>query len=243
MAAPRILYVHVPKCGGTSFGSALRAASFPSQATIDLGRSGAIRRALFPDADETDRVLREWEVKQVMLGDLLARRVRCISAHACYSERLHTALDPERRVVTMLRDPVERFVSHFHYVHRRHADAGRPSDLTAFLETEDALRYGSTYLFYFAETYQHVAADLPAAIARAKSNLSRFALIGDLSRSDAFRRSLQSLARRPVVSWSRNRRPAAARAPLTDTLRAQIAAICAPDLEIYAYAKTLPTFV
>ena len=33
---PRIIYIHVPKCGGSSFGKALRLRFLASQATIDL---------------------------------------------------------------------------------------------------------------------------------------------------------------------------------------------------------------
>ena len=34
----RIIYIHVPKCGGSSFGAALRLRHLLSQATIDLNQ-------------------------------------------------------------------------------------------------------------------------------------------------------------------------------------------------------------
>ena len=37
--------------------------------------------------------------------------------------------------VKLLRDPVERFVSHYAYLQRRHPDPERPSTLAGFLHT------------------------------------------------------------------------------------------------------------
>jgi len=243
--SPRLLYIHAPKCGGTSFGSSIRAAYATSQSTIDLGRSERILKSMHPDATGPQKVLLEHEVRKIMLGELMDRGVKCISAHVSYHEDLHEGLDPDRKAVTLLRDPVSRFMSHYYYVQRRHPDPSRPDTLEAFVETEMAQSYGSTYLLYYARTFQHTTKDLAAAMTLAKANLDRFALIGDLKRGDAFRKALRNLVRRPLLSWERNKRPggkgASNPSEISADLRARITEICAPDIELYKYATSLPT--
>ncbi|WP_264212293.1 sulfotransferase family protein [Leisingera thetidis] len=243
---PRLLYIHVPKCGGTSFGSAVRLAYFHSQATISLGRSRAIREALHPGLEGADKALREAEIRKVMLGSLMTQGVKCISAHVHYSAGLHQRIDPERKAVTLLRDPVARFLSHYAYVQRNHPDPDRADTLAAFLESDSALRYGSTYLFFFASAYQHTTGNFDAAMQTARSNLARFSLIGDLSRTAAFRSALRQVVGRPLISWERNRRPGrrpSSPADIPPDLRARIEEICAPDIALYDYAQSLPACV
>lgn len=249
---PKLLYIHAPKCGGTSFGSALRLSHPLSQATIDLNTSRRMRQAMYPQAQGVDAVLREHEIRKYLLGDLLVRGVKCISAHVSYHRDLHQGLDPDRHAVTLLRDPVERFISHYHYVQRKHPDPNRPDTLAEFVESEMALRYGSIYLLYYASTHQHTCDDLEAALDEARSNLACFSVIGDLRNADAFRSALRHLAGRPLLYWERNKRPTKGAAEhrkkagteeISDALRARITEICAPDIALYNHAKTLPSFV
>lgn len=243
--APRLLYIHAPKCGGTSFGSAVRLAYCNSQATIDLKTSGRIREAMYPEASGADKVLREQEIRKVMLGELLARGVQCVSAHVLYHRDLHESLDPDRKLVTLLRDPVARFLSHYAYVQRTHPNKDRPDTLAEFLDSEMAQRYGSIYLLFFAGTYQHTTNDLSAALQKAQDNLSKFDLIGDLSRTGEFRAGLKSLIGRPLITWERNKRPdqkPSRSRDVPEELRARIEEICAPDISLFRHAKSLPAY-
>ncbi|WP_417690112.1 sulfotransferase domain-containing protein [Roseibium sp.] len=244
--APHLLYIHVPKCGGTSFGSAVRLAYLNSQATIRLETSRRIREALYPDAEGVEKILREYEIRKIMLGELMLKRVQCISAHVHYSAGLHGALDPERKIVTLLREPVARFLSHYAYVQRNHPDRDRPSTLEAFLESDSAKRFGSTYLLYFGGSYQHITNDFDSVMNTAQSNLDRFDLIGDLSRTAAFRKGLRKLVGRPLLNWERNRRPGKTPSQARDiatNLRLRIEELCAPDIALYRYVQSLSTCV
>jgi hypothetical protein len=62
-----LVYIHVPKCGGTSFGSALRLRYCYSQATIRLRESRALQQALYPEAKGLDRIRREYQLRDVLL--------------------------------------------------------------------------------------------------------------------------------------------------------------------------------
>lgn len=227
-----LVYIHVPKCGGSSFGAALRLRYFYSQATINLVQSDAAVVALHPLSRGEDRIIADYDQRARELTRLMTRRVRCISGHMRYDSDLHARND--YAFVTMLRDPVERFVSHYYYLQRRHPDPSRPDTLKGFLDTEDAARIASQYLFYFAGHSQNRAPNLSRAICVAQSALSRFDLIGDLSDPSGFARDLRRLTGGPIPWLHRNRSPMATSVP--HSLVARIAALCAPDIAIYQAA-------
>jgi len=230
---PGLIYIHVPKCGGSSFGAALRLRHFYSQATISLAQSGAAVAALYPNARGEDRIIADYDQRARDLGRLMTRRVRCITGHVRYDPALHAR--NTHAFVTLLRDPVERFVSHYRYLQRRHPDPRRPTTLEGFLDTPDAARIASQYLFYFSGHSQNRSPDLHRAIRTAQSALARFDLVGDLSDPSGFARDLRRLTGGPLPWLHRNRAPAPTKVPAA--LSARIAALCAPDIAIYQAAR------
>lgn len=230
-----IVYIHVPKCGGSSFGAALRLRYIYSQATIDLAQSGAAVAALHPNAKGENRIVADYDQRRRDLARLMDRGVRCISGHVQYDAGLHARADREYAFVTLLRDPVERFVSHYYYLQRRHPSSARPDTLEGFLGTKDATRIASQYLFYFGGHSQNHSRDLSHSIRKAQSALTQFNLVGDLSNPGEFAHNLRRLTGGPLPWLHRNRAPVTASVP--PALRQQITALCAPDIAIYQSAQ------
>lgn len=219
-----IVYIHVPKCGGSSFGAALRMRYILSQSSISLKQGD-------PRLKGREYILSDFTARDAELKLLMDRKVKLISGHVRYSRALHQSGTFKYSFVTLLRDPVQRFVSHYNYLQRHHPNTNRPDTLDAFLDTEDAARIASQYLFYFSRFDQTMQVDTNRLVQRAIINLSRFDLVGDLSAPKEFARGLNRLSGGPLPIWRRNSAPNSTIVPLR--LLAPISQLCAADIEIY----------
>ena len=234
-----VTFIHAPKCGGTSVGSALRVRYLHSQATVSLRESAALQALLWPEATGVERFYREFEIRDLMMARLVMRGVRCISAHARYNPTLRAAERRPRRYVTVLREPVSRFVSHYLYVKRHHPDSVEGSEIESFLESEQARRFGSEYLFYFAGRYQVGETEIGGLVRTACENLDGFDVVGDTAKMDAFRESVERTLGVRLLKLQRNMRPAGSQPGFSEAQMRRVRDICAPDLAIYEHAMSL----
>ncbi|SFH35361.1 sulfotransferase family 2 domain-containing protein [Sulfitobacter dubius] len=221
---PRIIYIHVPKCGGSSFGAALRLRYFMSQAVINLDPGD-------PALPAETRILADYARRRAQLHQSANQGIRMISGHVQYDPELHDRGAKNYTFVTLLRDPVVRFVSHYNYLQRRHPTPSRPATLAGFLDTADAARLASQYLFYFAGQSLLPGQDPAPLVARATAALARFDIIGDLSQPHIFAKHLQRHIGTPLPLWRRNVAPVPTEFPAN--LRPKIETLCAADIAVY----------
>jgi len=229
-----ILYFHVPKCGGSSFGAALRLRYFYSQASVSPRNTRGAHYKKANPANTSRQISARYETRHLRLTHLLTQGTRCITGHMRYCPVLHDRLAVAYAHVTLLRDPVSRFVSHYRYLQRHHPDPNRAKTLEAFVDGPDAARLATQYLFYFGGATSGQEQTIP----RAKLALSRFDLVGDLGNPTGFLTALRQLVPGPLLHLHRNQAPPVP--PISETLQARIKQICAADIAIYRAAMALP---
>jgi Sulfotransferase family len=154
--------MHMEKCGGTSMGRLLREEYGDNFFAYDPGPSEAHREPVFPDA------------------------TRCVHGHMFHGLHDHFP-DQHCDYVTLLRDPVDRFLSNFDHVrryeHPLHPMVMRPDGLEFFCSDYSARHYRNLFVRRLAGVWDEVeSSDLD----RAEQVVRSFAVVGDLANVAAF---------------------------------------------------------
>lgn len=234
------VFVHVPKCGGTSVEEGLRRAYPLSRIRVDSERSAAAAKALLPAGAPTRDVLNAASVmRSHVLEYVLGCGYACITGHAPLRPGVIDAFGERYGFVTLLREPVARFKSHYAYSFRsgRHGEIAEA--LPEFLDTPRARDIAQLYLKYFALIEPGQDFDTGAAVIQAKATLERLAVVGFVDDMPGFAASLTSALGRKVEIGHANKgeKKNKTSVEFPPELEDRIRALCAPDIEIYAWAR------
>ena len=231
-----IWFLHVTKCGGTSLRTAI----------MQSLREGGAHPAQFHlhDAVTSSRLAAQlgvetFSLRDAMLGyELVQNHRRFIAGHFRYTQHLHEPLLSRCLPITLLRDPVDRFLSLFYYNSFKSTDYGKETlPLEAYLERPRARRSAEDYvrLFRGAGGSHNQFADA-AGVRSAVQNLRRFAVVGTLDDLPAFVASLEQQAGIRVSIPMQNRSPAPEEArhrQIDEAMLEHIKALCEPSIEVY----------
>lgn len=233
-----VAFVHVPKCAGRSVERALRRSYRWSRGHTHAGATFDHAARLRDGPADQQSLL--WEAtgqRAEIYAYHLALGVKCVTGHAPVSQALIDAYGGTHAFVTVLRDPVARFVSHYRYSYRSGGHGAIELQLCDFLDTPRARTFGSIYLKYFA----HGAAEAEAERA-ARRCLDAFEVVGFLDDLPGFETALRRRLKRRVRIGHVNAGPGGAgRGPgaeIEGALRRRIEEICAPDIAIYHWARS-----
>ncbi len=233
----RVVFHHVPKCGGTSAGRALRKRYVLSQATVKPEESFRAYQMFTGRTDREAMLVDVLDLREQMMLYLLADDVRCVSLHVRFSQVAHDHFAERYKFVTLLRDPVARFISHYNWSYQRPGAFGRIEEpLDAFLETDRARLLGATYGEYFSGL--PVGADFTGAeaVEAAVANLQKLDVVGRLDDLVGFEAGLRGALGVRIKLGHENKKGAARadhRTEISPQQQARITELCAPDIAIW----------
>lgn len=225
-----ICFVHMPKCGGESMHDALRRPfALYHQPVHRLNIGHVARAAELAGRDMIDLC------RDLLLFQLASQKKGYIGGHYAFSASAWTEFHGHWKFITVLRDPVKRWFSHYFYNrYKAHSELDRiTEELEQFIETERAVIYGSMYV-------RHLSAS--GEVAEALANLDRFDLVGTLERLPDFAERFQRMFGTPLSVGRRNENPLGAerqREMITPELRARVEELCEPDMRVYEHAAGL----
>lgn len=237
------LFMHIPKCGGSSVAEALYA-TVPFQRRLGVVDAPSTRRAVsifhsgedskldYHDDLETGPLVYAFREQCLLMH--MAWDTELIHGHILFSAKADQVFGRKYGYVTVMRDPMDRVLSNF--AHSAH-EGIIPSDFDAYLDHYCARIHGLTALRYFAGQHEIAPSEVPAALDLAKTNLAKFDIVGFLDDMEGFcDRFAACFGRRPKVfryneaRWSKP--------SLMPHQRARLEQIMAPELEFWEHVQT-----
>ncbi|MDF1526209.1 MAG: sulfotransferase family 2 domain-containing protein [bacterium] len=207
---PGIIFVHIPKTGGSSISTALRKHYRLSKFNIKSeATSLAVQKrygitSVDQDYDET---LQEFRLSLIFHEAQIGKRF--ITGHFWANENLGILKPLGYSIITCLRNPVDRWLSHFLYSRYKEGSYGRiEQDVEEFLESQQATAFATTYVRYFGGTRPDRDYTTRSAVEGAIANLDMFDIVGFLDRLDDFRLQVQKSTGFKLRSEHKRRSPA-----------------------------------
>ncbi len=233
---PRLFFLHVPKCGGTSVDKALRRVyQGAGYRTEHLDPFASLKAAEL--ANIRMRPCRD----HLLYYHMAQKNMRYLGGHFSYSDTARAAF-ADWRYVTLLREPVTRWLSGYFYNKYKQGDHFRvATSLDTYLDSRQALVAGRLYAAKLTSDLPIEEAGTDEAIEQAIANLQRFDAVGLLERLPTFAQDCQALIGVPIPVEHHNRSPrseAEQHEEVTGEALERIRALCAPDLRVYEAVQT-----
>jgi hypothetical protein len=238
----KVVFHHVPKCGGTSVGRAIRLRYLPSQVTVLPEASYRALELVEGSHQGRDFPTKLHHFREQAFAYHMICGVRCVSAHVPFSEAVFDRFHNEYNFITILREPVSRYISHYFFSYGRKAHAGISESLPEFIETDRGAQHGAMFVYYFSGLEPSHDMRSAEAIERARNNLRKFDVVGLLEDLPRFQERLGDVLDIRVKIGHENKGRAdgsTKRTIITPELRRRIEELCCPDIEIYELARSL----
>ncbi|NET31559.1 MAG: sulfotransferase domain-containing protein [Cyanothece sp. SIO1E1] len=227
----KVIFPHVPKCGGNS--------------VIKSLQQGGIRASNYFEVDYLDTSICD-HLSQNDVGcwlsissnifsyKCLTSKANLIVGHAPLVELTRRSIEPTTKVITLLRDPVDRWISNYIYDRYKPSGPGKHNlNIEDYLLSAKGRLSGQYYTYFFASVESKSKEEI---IQEAVMNLSSFDLIGFTFKINHFFIQLQELIGFSLDIKQVNQSP---KAQVAEAIRAddkvmqKIKSICEMDLIIY----------
>ena len=235
----RLCFIHIAKCGGVSINQAIRKKYLISYSRLNARASLESARISEgfedPFADDYEAVLR---FREKLLLYELEKGHGFVSGHYAFSEKAYARHRSRYQFMTILRDPVARFLSSYFFNSSKTDDSPWKIcvGLEDYVQSAEGRRLGCDYVRLLGGLREDRSYDSEEAIRNARSNLQKFDICGVIEETDNLVRQLRERCGLKVKIGRKNKSPVSAgerKRVVTDEIRSEIERICAPDLILY----------
>lgn len=243
MSQNALIFLHISKTGGTTLRSIIEKQYLP-ETIYDIDPSYFVS-----NPDLYQEVITERIGKLEAMSDEEKRRIRCIFHPTSYG--IHEILPQTSRYVTLLRDPIDHYISNFYFAYNRPSHSLHQEIMSKGITLDtfhehfgvDNVQTRRISAYEPIDSFHRVHSVLPDdALEQAKKNLKDgIAIVGLLDQFDESVLLMQEeFGWKNVTYLTRN--VASKRKgvdDISDSLRESLAALLAPDIALYKYAVEL----
>ncbi|MGB3511098.1 MAG: hypothetical protein WBA93_18060 [Microcoleaceae cyanobacterium] len=228
--------MHIPKCGGTAIDIAIRNSyglyeNLRGRALFTENHS-ALLKASSIDNETVENYRKKLQLYYLSNGDC-----KYISGHFRYSEKAMQEFGKYWNFITILRHPVFHWFSvYFFNRYKTSPHFKINQDLESFIESENAARMGSSYIWRLTDHISWSEAACDTAINQAIENLDKFSLVGVLERMNIFKKDYENLFGAKLIVQMYNKNPLSKsqqKEQITDEIKSRVEEICQPNMKMY----------
>lgn len=217
---PNIAFVHIAKCGGVSIDTALRG-SLANLKERRIDREASLIASLSDFTQKINSIDSACDFSeyhaiklQRLFDQYLALNWQYVSGHVAVNTDTLNRYKEKYAFVTMLRDPVERFISNYIFNKLTNTNTFMlPNNLSTDNVIKEAHEIiGSRRGWHIANIpTMCITGSFPSNIEQAKllnktfsENISKFAVVGFLNQTDSFTNQIESLTGRKINICHKN---------------------------------------
>ena len=238
----RLLYMHPPKCAGTSVGRSFKLRFLWKGMGLSAHSMRPVLKNCDPQLDYDVYQVEAHRAADAVAAHQISNGKNLIAGHFWYGKYLRL-VDRDVHRMTVVRDPVKRFVSHYRYLVWKY---DLKADLDEFLASDRSKQIGSIYGFYFANRYPESQPDEDKIVERSIETLKSFSLIGDVNSISNFISAARSIIGGPLIPLRSNKTPGNVKPDagksMTDEQLERINEVTSIDRRIYDAVVTFPNY-